>query len=551
MKVLYLLLIFVTFFICSCETDNQKEKIISWVKYDESEEVKSLAEHPIQRMRFKRIQPHSNLKLALFLPFEKELLRFGYEKYQRLKPLILEKTIPELQGFVSQGELSYYELTLFYLYRIYHFETNPEKYLNAIISLNPDIIKQARSRDIKRRKEMKHPLYGIPILLKDNINTTSMPTTAGAAVLEHNFPPQDAILTKKLKDVGALILGKTNLSEWAYYFCSGCPLGYSYIGGQSLNPYGRKIFETGGSSSGSGTAIAANYAVAAIGTETSGSILSPSSKNALVGLKPTIGSVSRNGMVPISGTLDTAGPMTKSVIDAAILMSAISGYDSLDSYSYKSEPINYQHLENMSLRGVKFGLIKAFASDSLMQNAVQKIENNSGQVIQIHPPQIEFQQFIKILDVDMKIDLPNYLVHHASETIEVKNIDDIVAFNVKDSMRYAPYNQSIFRKIITDTLTKDQFEREKMQVMSEAVRYFQEPMQNHELDVIISINNYTAAYAAAAHYPALTVPMGFNQHGEPYNITFIAPSKQEQKLFEIGAAFERISKQRRPPEDYR
>ena len=550
MKTFYWLLLVVTIFFNSCEMGKNEEEIISWIEYDESEEIASLANHLNGRMQFKRIQPFSELRKTLFTPFEKEIAKFGFEKYQSLIPHVLEKTIPQLQGLISQGVLTYHDLTLFYLYRIYHFETNPEKYLNAIISLNPYVLKQARSRDKKRRKEMVHPLYGIPVLLKDNINVTNMPTTAGSAVLEDNFPPNDAVVTQKLKDVGALILGKANLSEWAYYFCSECPLGYSFTGGQSLNPYGRMIFETGGSSSGNGTAIAANYAVVAIGTETSGSILSPSSKNSLVGLKPTIGSISRTGIVPISSTLDTAGPMARSVIDAAILMNAISGYESNEIYSYESEPIDYQSLESTSLKGLRFGLIKAFANDSLIQNAVQKIENNLGQVIQIEPPQIEFQQFIKILDVDMKIDLPKYLTHHANENIQVKNIDDIVAFNEEDSTRYAPYNQSIFRKIMTDTLSKDEFENNKIQVMSEAVRYFQEPFQVHELDAIISINNYSAGYAAAAHYPALTVPMGFSQQGEPFNITFIAPSKQEQKLFEIGAAFERISKHRLPPEDY-
>ena len=148
-----------------------------------------------------------------------------------------------------------------------------------------------------------------------------MPTTTGAFALENNKNTEDAFIVTKLKENGALILGKANLSEWAYYFCSGCPVGYSAIGGQTLNPYGRKIFETGGSSSGSGVTVAANFAVAAVGTETSGSILSPSSQNSVVGLKPTIGLLSRTGIVPISSTLDTPGPLTKSVTDNAIFLS--------------------------------------------------------------------------------------------------------------------------------------------------------------------------------------------------------------------------------------
>ena len=169
-------------------------------------------------------------------------------------------------------------------------------------------------------------------------------------------------------------MGKVNMSEWAYYFCQGCPVGYSAMGGQTLNPYGRKVFETGGSSSGSGVAVAANYAVAAIGSETSGSILSPSGKNSVVGLKPTIGAVSRSGIVPISSSLDTAGPMTKNVIDNAILMSALVGVDPLDPYSFQSTPIRYDHLDTVRLKGKRLGFNRNFEPDSLMQIAIAKMK---------------------------------------------------------------------------------------------------------------------------------------------------------------------------------
>ena len=170
-----------------------------------------------------------------------------------------------IQEHVQQGSLTYEQLTLFYLYRIYRFETARDTYLNAIIALNPEVLEQARMRDQNRAQELSHPLYGMPILLKDNINALPMATTAGAAAFKDNIPSDDAFLVKRLKAKGALILGKVNLSEWAYYFCQGCPLGYSAMGGQTLNPYGRKTFESGGSSSGSGVAVAANYAMAAIG----------------------------------------------------------------------------------------------------------------------------------------------------------------------------------------------------------------------------------------------------------------------------------------------
>ncbi len=209
--------------------------------------------------------------------------------------------------------------------------------LNSIIAINPDAVSEARKRD-KNRSDGDHPIYGMPVLLKDNIGMQGLPVTAGAAALANNMAA-DAFITERIKEKGGIILGKTNLSEWANYLSSACPNGYSAVGGQSLNPYGRRKLDTGGSSSGSGTAMAANYAAAAVGTETSGSILSPSSANSLVGLKPTVGLLSRAGIVPLSGTLDTPGPMTRTMTDNAILLSALSGEDSTDIVT-KENPKN-------------------------------------------------------------------------------------------------------------------------------------------------------------------------------------------------------------------
>ena len=225
-------------------------------------------------------------------------------------------------------------LTKFYLYRIRKFDRENELSLNSVISINPNVINQARKLDDMDDLDVDkmHPIFGMPILLKDNINVLGMATTAGAVALQNN-KTEDAFTVKRLKEQGAIILGKSNLSEWAYFFCGDCPSGYSAIGGQTLNPYGRRIMDTGGSSSGSGVVVAANFCAAAVGSETSGSILSPSSQNSIVGLKPTIGLLSRSGIVPISSTLDTPGPMAKNVIDNAIVLDAMFGFDENDSKS--------------------------------------------------------------------------------------------------------------------------------------------------------------------------------------------------------------------------
>ena len=539
----FLLLIGV--FLSSCHTE--EGQLAQWVAYDETEELQANQEHPVKRMRYKRIQSQHSDRNTFFIPFKVALLQFAESEYERLKPLILEQDMLRIQEHVQKGNLTYEQLTLFYLYRIYRFETARDTYLNAIIALNPLVLEQARMRDQNRAQELSHPLYGMPILLKDNINALPMATTAGAAAFKDNIPSDDAFLVKRLKAKGALILGKVNLSEWAYYFCQGCPLGYSAMGGQTLNPYGRKTFESGGSSSGSGVAVAANYAVAAIGSETSGSILSPSGKNSVVGLKPTIGAVSRSGVVPISSTLDTAGPMTKNVVDNAILMNALVGEDPTDSYSFKSRPIFYQGLDTVSLKGKRLGIFTAFEKDSLMQLSLKKMKAAGAEIISFDPPEIELQNFRRLLDVDMRSDLPKYIKNHAAQDLPFDSVQDVVAFNKKDTLLHAPYGQGIFLRIAQETLSQEEFKSEKERLMQQAKIYFQ-AFEALDLDAVISIDNSTASYAAAAHYPALGVPMGYLSNGQPKNLTFIAPSKQEQLLLELGAAFERLTQARKLPE---
>jgi len=269
-----------------------------------------------------------------------------------------------------------------------------------------------------------------------------------------------------------------------------------------------------------------------------------------VGLKPTIGAVSRSGVVPISSTLDTAGPMTKNVVDNAILLSAITGLDSKDSYSYASQSIRFQGLDTIQMKGKRLGLIRNFAKDSLMQVAIKIMEEAGATIITFDPPEAALKQFRKILDVDMKKDLPLYIDSHGNRSLGLDSVKDIVAFNKKDSLLHAPYGQGIFERIAQDTTSAVHFEPTKRKIMQEAMNYFEIPMLQYQLDVVLSIDNRSASYAAAANYPALGVPMGYQADGQPQNITFIAPSRQEQKLLEIGAAFERLTNARKIPKEY-
>ena len=506
----------------------------SWKNYDESIEIKESKDHSNTRMQFKLIQSKIEIKNEWFKNISTELNQFSQEKYNTLKPLIIEKSIPEIQTNILNSSLTYEDLVLFYLYRIQSIEFNKNQYLNSIISINQNIIEEAREKD-KTKPESIFSLHGIPVLLKDNINYDGLATTAGSIALNDNIS-NNAFVVGKLKIEGALILGKTNLSEWAYYFCNNCPSGYSAKGGQTLNPYGRKIFDSGGSSSGSGAAISANFSSVSLGSETSGSILSPSSANSIVGLKPTIGLVSRSGIVPISSTLDTSGPMTKNVIDNAIVLKAISGYDPDDNMSVSVDDIDLESIINSSLKSKRFGVFKDYLNDSLYLNAINKIVKLGGIVVEFSPPKVDFSGFRKILDYDMKFDLSKYF---KKNKILFTGINDIIEFNNKDSLMRSPYGQGIFKSIISDSTKLDEINSIKTRIKTEGKKYFDIAIKKHKLDAIISINNYHAGYAAGAYYPCLTVPMGYDKNGKPFNLTFISPSFTENKLLQIGYAFEK------------
>lgn len=474
---------------------------------------------------------------------------FGDEEYYNLHPLIYERSIPEIQSSISSDKLNYEQLTKWYLHRILKFETDSLLSLNAIISINPKAVAEAKQCDKDKKNE--HPIYGMPVLLKDNIGTNHMKTTAGAYALKDNMTDA-AFISNQITSKGGIILAKVNLSEWAYYFCTGCPLGYSAIGGQSLNPYGSGVFETGGSSAGSGISMAANYGAVAVGTETSGSILSPSSQNSLVGLKPTIGLLSRSGIVPISSTLDTPGPMTKNVVDNAILLSAMVGKDSKDAATAKApSDIDYLNdLQNANFDQLRFGVIKNFLEDSIYNLTVEKISNTSATTIEFTPGEISFPGFITFLNGDMIRDLPEYMEDYASANTSLRTIKDIVEYNLEDTLIRAPYGQQLFEGMANDTTSEEEFLNLKSDYKEKAVAFFEEAFEENKLDAILSINNYSAGQAAMAQYPCLTVPMGYRENGEPRNLTFIARPFEEHKLLKMAAAFEKEFDIRKPPTKY-
>jgi len=509
-------------------------------------------EHNNPRMRYKVVSSAYTDKADVWSLIESQLGNFKDSDYRRLHDYIYEQDIPKIQRNISESLLTYEQLSKWYLYRILIHESNPKTTLHSIISIMPDVITKAKYCDQIESTD-KHPIFGMPVLLKDNINAFGQPTTAGAIALANNKTYNDAKIVENLNDKGAIILGKANLSEWAYYFCDGCPLGYSAVGGQTLNPYGRTIFETGGSSAASGTSMAANYAAAAVGTETAGSILSPSSQNSIVGLKPTIGLLSRSGIVPISSTLDTPGPMTRSVIDNAILLSAMYGEDKEDSVTLGID--RQQKLDEIvPLQNINKIVLGANASymesEPIYKATVEKLKAKGVTIVEFTPKEISLEGFLDVLNHDMQRDLPEYLTKYAAPNQPVSSVSSVIDYNLQDSTLRSPYGQGRLIASRDDTTSPKEMDEIKARLEKDTRVFFDYQFDKLRLDAILSINNYDAATAAMAKYPCLAMPMGYTPEGEPKAMTFIGKQFEEAKLLSIGQWFESEIFKRTAPEGY-
>lgn len=553
--------LFLLLFAFACQSSDQKNETTSevtektftipeWKSYDESEELAQNATHQSSRMHYKLIQSKILDKNDIWKNVAPQISNFSEEEYQKLTPLILEQNIPTIQNHIKEGNLSYEKLVQWYLYRIVKYENDRETSLHTIISINPNAVEEAKQRDKNTQAENNHAIFGMPILLKDNINFDKLPTTAGAEALKNNMT-SNAFIVERIQEKGGIILGKVNLSEWANYLHDNGPNGYSAVGGQTLNPYGRKLFDTGGSSAGSGTSVAANYAVAAVGTETAGSILSPASSSSIVGFKPTIGLLSRGGIVPISSMLDTPGPMTKNITDNAILLSAMTGEDAKDTATKgQTAQTKYNQSLEIDLKGMRFGANKAFMEDSLYLSMIEKVKSLGGEIVEFSFEQISFDDFLQLLNADMKRDLPSYFQNYAGSSISFTSAKDIVAYNLQDSALRIPYAQARFDGIVADQTSDEELEKLKVRMNTAAINLFEKPMKKLNLDCILSINNWNAAEAALAKYPCLTLPMGYRTSGEPAGITLISRPFEEQKLLQIGFAIEEVTKSRKLPKGY-
>jgi amidase len=495
----------------------------------------------------------------------------------KVKPFDLDEvTINELQERMTSGKLTAHSLAEQYLARIEEIDKQGPA-INSVIEMNPDAVAIAEALD-KERKEKgpRGPMHGIPVLIKDNIDTADkMATTAGSLALVGAKPSKDSFVAQQLRKAGAVILGKTNLSEWANIRSSSSTSGWSGRGGLTRNPYALDR-NTSGSSSGSGAAAAANLCVLAVGTETDGSIISPSSINGLVGIKPTVGLVSRSGIIPISHTQDTAGPMGRTVRDVAILLSVLAGLDPDDKMTVESKNKSYddytRFLDPKGLKGARIGVVRKMfgyndAVDALINNALEVLKREGATIID--PAEIEtYGKFDEtettVLHYELKADLNAYL-EKLGPRAPVHSLKEIIEFNERNKAKEMPYfGQDTFIKAeakgpLTSKEYLEALEKNRQLSRKDGIDAV---MVKFKLDALVAPTDSPAwmtdlvvgdhavgrstTPAAVAGYPHITVPAGF-VFGLPVGLSFFGRAWSESTLLKLAFAYEQATKFRKPP----
>jgi amidase len=488
-----------------------------------------------------------------------------------------ELTIAELQSGMASGKYKAHSITRSYLDRIEQMDKQGPA-INSVIELNPDALAIADTLDNERKAgRLRGPLHGVPVFIKDNIDTHDrMTTTAGSLALGGSIPLQDSFVAKKLRDAGAVIIGKTNLSEWANFRSSHSSSGWSGRGGQTKNPY---VLDRNpcGSSSGTGAAVAANLAAIGVGTETDGSVVCPSNANSLVGIKPTLGLISRAGIVPIAHSQDTAGPMCRTVTDAAVLLGALIGVDPRDDATKASagkSPADYtKALDANGLKGARIGVHrKGFgfndAVDKLMNNCIDIIKRRGATVIDPAdiPTAGKFDDSeLEVLLYEFKNDLNEYL-RSLGPRAPVKSLKEIIDFNEQYRDREMPwFGQDIMTKAqakgpLTEKAYRDALAKNHQMSRKEGIDFI---MDKHKLDALIAptggpawttdwVNgdHFTGGYStssAVAGYPHITVPAGY-VFGLPVGLSFFGRAWSEATLIKFAYAFEQATKARRAPQ---
>ena len=475
---------------------------------------------------------------------------------------IEESTIGNLQVAIEKGEVSSRDLVMYYLHRIAAYDQDGPN-INSVMEINPDAIFIAEALDYERKTVgVRGPLHGIPVLLKDNIETNDkMRTSAGAIALENHISSRDSFLVQKLREAGAVILGKTNMTEWANGMSTEMWAGYSSRGGQVLNPYGD--FFAGGSSTGSAAAVAANFTTVSIGTETSASILSPAIQNSIVGIKPTVGLISRSGIIPFSYSQDTAGPMARTVTDAAILLGALAGKDENDSATWKNPNSNLDYttfLDGDGLKNATIGIFRNATIDryrdtdeydaELFEDAVIKLQQAGANIVEdIEIPSFHREWGWNKINYEFKHSVENYL-QSLPPHIPVHSLRELIDWNEQNAERALKYGQNLLehKEQLDKPLKNSKYIVEVIsdlyQSQNNGIDY---AVNKYGLDAILFPSYVGADISARAGYPSIAVPAGYKDSGRPFGITFAGTAFSEPTLIRIAFAFEQFTACRKKP----
>ncbi len=475
---------------------------------------------------------------------------------------IVEATITEIQAAMESGEITSKQLVLMYFERIADHDKNGLT-INSVLEINPDALFIAESLDVERSLQgPRGPLHGIPILLKDNINTgDKMHTSAGSLALANSFAGEDAFIVTKLREAGAIIMGKANMTEFANFMTNGMPSGYSSRGGQVLNPYNIST-PTGGSSAGSAVAVACNFCTVSVGTETSGSILNPGNLGSIIGIKPTVGLLSRSGILPLSNTQDTAGPMARTVHDAVLLLNAMLGNDKQDAaMGTNTDKLHEDYtvfLDSNGLQGARIGIPRDYYFEELTEeqlaifNASVDRMRELGAII-VDPADIRTAREISYSSVvlnEFKTSLNAYL-SRLGPGAPMRTLKDIIDFNHAhpvETLRYgqatlidAEYNSS-------GTLTEPNYLRHRATDLKLCKEEgIDAVFEEYNLDALLFPADFGARITSRAGYPSIVVPAGYTSAGAPFGVTFSAKAYQEPTLIKLAYAYEQHSKVRKAP----
>jgi amidase len=474
---------------------------------------------------------------------------------------------------------SWEEMARFFLSQIRTYDVEgrfgePGPAINSLVAINPEALEDARASDARRLAGQTLPLDGVPLVIKDNVEARGMPTTAGSLALTSNQPDRDAPITARLRQAGAVLIGKSNLSEWANIRSSNSISGWSAVGGLTRNPYARDR-NTCGSSSGSGAAVAAGFAIVAIGTETDGSITCPAAMNGLVGFKPTVGLVSRTGIVPISHSQDTAGPMTRTVRDAALVLNVIAGTDPADPATAEADARKTDYaaaLDGASLSGVRIGVARFLTgysdgTDAVFEANLERLRQAGAVLVEIEDgPDMDAvgSAEFTVLLTELKADLNAYLATTDPEQVPTRTLADVIAFNRATPRELALFDQDLFEAAEdTSGLSGPAYiEARETSLRLAGVEGIDRLLKDNDVAVLIApttgpawttdiVNgdNYLGSAStlpAVAGYPHLTVPMG-QVGGLPVGLSFIGGQWQDARVLALGYAYEQLGPQRVGP----